>query len=186
MRLRHYVTFAVTITIIGLWIILMAQPQYKVRRLLKSAIAESENRLSDYRKIMVEFHKQFDNHKELLKRKTELISRLYSKNDIIRLFGELTAKSSKYDLDILEFSPSVEELIKLNQTFAEADQPLHLNITLKMRGRVPSAGKFIGDIESQNYYKGFNYCSIRNTTDNNPFSEIAYSFKAILGTIKEG
>lgn len=186
MKLRHFITIAATLIIIALWFIFAAWPQYKDRRLLKSKIAESERRLSDYRKIMVEFHEQFDSHQQLLKRKTELISRLYSKKDIILLFGELTAKSSKYDLDIMEFSPSVKELIELNQTFVEADQPLHLNITLTMRGPVKSAGRFIGDVESQNYYKGFNYCSIRNTRDNNPYSEISYSFKAILGTLKEG
>lgn len=186
MKLRHYLTIAISIIILGVWINFLAAPEYKERLRLKASIIESESRLTDYRNTMIEFHEQFKSHQELLNQKEHLISRLYSKDDIIMLFGDLAIKSSKYNVIVTEFSPSVVELIALNQSLVEGDEPLHLDITIKMRGQIPNVGRFIGEVESQNYYKGFNYCHIRNLRENDPISNISYSFKAILGALRVG
>ena len=103
----------------------------------------------------------------------------------MRLFDELIQKSSRYGIVVNEITPSVEELIALNKTLVENNQPLHLDIAIKMKANTISSGKLIRDIESQNYYKGFNFCRINNSDMNDPNSDIHYSFKAILGMIKD-
>jgi hypothetical protein len=152
---------------------------------MKAELVEVESKLADYQKILAEFNRQFKEHQILQEKKEYLLSRLYTKEDIIKLFDDLNAKSKYYNVRVVEFSPSVEELIELNKQLVASDQPTHLDIIIKMRGQMPNVGKFIGDIETQNYYKGFNSCHVSNTNELNPLSDVKYSFKAILGTLKD-
>ncbi|MFH2035794.1 MAG: hypothetical protein ABIJ45_05270 [Candidatus Zixiibacteriota bacterium] len=181
----YYIVASIALSVILLWGIFFIKPLLNQKNMLKVELETANATLNDYQNILKEFNLQFQAHQELLKQKEHLLSYLYTKDDIIRLFDELLLKSSNYGITITEITPSVEELIALNKTIADENKPIHLDIALKMKANTINAGKFIGEIESQKYYKGFNFCNINNSDFNDPFTDVHYSFKAILGMLKD-
>jgi len=185
MRKLYLIVGTIAFFIIFIWGITLFKPRFDENNRLKAELSSAKIKLDDYNKTLTEFQKQFEVHQDLLKQKEHLLSRLYTKDDIIRLLDELLVKSSDYGISITEITPSVEELIALNKAAVDDNQPIHLDIAIKMKSRTINTGRFIKNIESQNYYKGFNFCTISNSDLNNPNSDVYYSFKAILGMIKE-
>ena len=133
---------------------------------------------------MLEIPDYYRIQQELLSEKHLLISKLYSRKDLIRLFDEFAHKAQLNRLELVEISPSIEELLELNETIPDENSPRTLDITLKLRGTLSSAGRFIAAIEHQNFYRGLNHCRITNPVEKRPFSDVSYSFRAVLGTIK--
>jgi hypothetical protein len=185
MKRRHIIAIASFALIITLWAVFMALPQQREKGHIKKQLTTSESQLSDYNKIMREFSATFKAYEQLLQRKEHLISKLFSKDDVLRLLDELNRLSSKYNIEIAELSPSVEELIALNKVLPRDGQPLELDIVVKMRGGFQNIGRFINIIEQENFYKGLNFCHIHNQGIGDPRSFASYGFKAMLGTIKE-
>jgi hypothetical protein len=147
-------------------------------------LAESETKIAGYIKTMIEFQSFFTTQQGLLQKKQTLISKLYSKDDLIKLFARIQKNSLGYDLTIVEISPSVAELLELNRRLLDSDKPQPLDIVVRFRGNLRNAGQYIKEIENEDFFNGINYCRISNHYDNHIESEISFGFKAMLGTIK--
>jgi hypothetical protein len=185
MKKRHIIAIASIIIVITVWSFFLALPEYRENSRLKKQLTSSESQLSDYNNIMREFSTTFKAYEQLLQRKEHLISKLFSKDDVLKLLNELNRLSSEYNIEIAELSPSVEELIALNKILPRDGQPLELDIVVKMHGRFQNIGRFIKIIEQENFYKGLNFCHIHNQAIGDPRSFASYGFKAMLGTIGE-
>jgi len=183
---RNYIITGGTLgAIVALWFFFMATPATQERNDLKVSVAESEVRLTEMKQIMLQIPDYFAMQQNMAREKHMLISKLYSKDDLMKLFDEFARKAHLNKLELVEISPSLEELLEINQTLPDENSPRMLDITLKLRGTLRSSGQFIAEIEKQNFYKGLNFCRIANPVDKRPFSDVSFCFKAVLGTIKD-
>lgn len=185
MKRRYIISIAAAALILAVWFLFLIIPQMKKRNEIRVALAESESRIEDFREIMVRIPEYFDARQHLSQRKKHLISMLYSKDDLLRLFDDMTEKLSKHDLVLVEISPSLVELLAMNKQMPDEYEPQLLDINIRLSGPLQSIGQFVREVESQNFYKGMNFFRISNPAEDRRFSDVSYSFKAILGTIKD-
>lgn len=186
MKKLYYIFGSLLGVIIFIWIILFAVPVQKEKSHLDKEIKVAEAQLDDYNRILHEFNETFKNYEKLIEQKNHLISKLFTKDDLLKLLDHLKELGYKNNIEIVEMSPSVEELIKLNKSFPQDGRPIELDILIKMRASLKNAGLFIKTVESEDYYKGFNRCQIINQSIGDERAFYTYGFKAILGTLKEG
>jgi hypothetical protein len=185
MKKRHIITILAFAAMMALQFFFLLLPQIKESEKNDRLISESNAKIEQYMKTMAEFPGFFKTQQELFKKKNSLISRLYSRNDLIKLFDRIEKLSNGHELTVIEISPSVEELLKLNNRLLDSDRPQPLNIVVRFKGDLQNSGKYIEAIESEDFFNGVNLCRIYNHIDNQKESEINFGFKAILGTIKD-
>ncbi len=184
MKKRHLISIFTFVALVVLHVVFLISPQLKSANETEIQLAESEIKIAGYIKMMIEFPSFFKTQQDLLQKKKFLISRLYSKDDLIKLFDRIQKKSQGYNLTLIEISPSVDELLELNRRLLESDKPQPLDIVVRFRGNLQNSGRYIKEIENEDFFNGVNYCRISNHIENQKDSEISFGFKAILGTIK--
>jgi hypothetical protein len=182
---RYVISIVIALTVSAVWFFLLFAPEMSRRRELETACSDSEARLKEFNDILINFPEYFDSQRQLLEKKKHLVSKLYSRDDLMKLFEEMYSRSDRRTLVLIEISPSVEELLEFNKRMAEENELQPLDITIKLRGPLKNIGKYIEEIEAQDFYMGINYCRITNPVDDHLHSDASYSFKAILGTIKD-
>ncbi|MDP1086157.1 hypothetical protein Q6245_27720, partial [Klebsiella pneumoniae] len=91
---------------------------------IKLQIIEKQNRLTDFNKTLAELSNYVQTSSNLESHKVELSSRLYSKNEILKLFRQLESDAVRNNLKITEIIPPLEELLELNKTFPNSEEPL--------------------------------------------------------------
>lgn len=185
MKQKIIITIAAAAAIALVWYLFIASPQLQENRKLRSSVDESERQLADLRNVIVKIPEYCNMRQKMLEEKHLLISRLYSKDDLIKLFDEFAGRAHLHDLELVEISPSLQELLELNNVSPDANSPRMLDMTLKFRGTLSNAGRFIEEIEKQSFYKGLNHCRISNPVEKRPLSDISLGFRAVLGTIKD-
>ena len=185
MRRRYIITLAVVCPLFVLWLILFMVPQKKSEKLIEQSLTESEKRVINYRTIMHEFPDYIQSRHQLFEKKKHLLSKLYSKDDLVKLFSRFENKSKGYDIRIIEITPSVDELLKLNRQLLKENKPQVLRIEIRMQAGLSDVGRFIQEIENEDFYFGLNFCQISNPPAGEEYSEIRFGFNAILGTIRD-
>ncbi len=185
MKKRYLISIFAFVAIIVLYVFFVVLPEMKRDNETEARLAESEVKIAGYIKTMIEFPGFFKSQQELLRKKKSLISKLYSKDDLIKLFDRIEKITRGYNLTLLEISPSVDELLKLNDRLLDSDKPQPLAIVVRFRGDLQNSGRYIKEIENENFFNGVNFCRINNHIDNQKDSEVSFGFKAILGTIKD-
>lgn len=167
------------------WFFLLAAPQFEENKKLKVSVVDAERQLADLKNVIRQVPEYYDMQQKMIEEKQLLISKLYSKKDLLKLFDEFADKAHLHDLELVEISPSLQELLELNKMPPGENSPRILDITLKFRGTLSDAGRFIEEIEKQNFYKGLNHCRISNPVQKRAYSDISLGFRAVLGTIKD-
>ena len=184
MKQRHIITtiagFAIAVI---LWIVLIAPAMDRTDRLI-AEINEADRKLADFSSTMLEAPEFFKLYQDVLNRKKEIASKLYTKEDLIRLFGDLDNKAKKYNLQITEITPSISELLLLNKRIPSDSEPQMLHMSIFLKGGLIQTGKFLRDMENENFYQGLDHFRFANTNLKWAESDIKFSFKAVLGTIK--
>ncbi|MDF1544351.1 MAG: hypothetical protein P1R58_04535 [bacterium] len=115
----------------------------------------------------------------------ELNETLYTKRDVLRLFEHLQQRAAENNLKVVEISPPIEELIRLNQAVSDSTVPLFLNIGLNLEGSYRDYGNFVKSTEQSAYYRGTNLCQIIGARNDIRRLAFKYSFKALLGNVEE-
>jgi len=168
------------ILIILLWFLFLISPLREKRKEIRSACSEAQTRLEDIRNTMVQFPRHFTKEKAMEQEKQRLMTQLFSKDDLIRLFGDLQNIAQSHDLTIMEITPSIEELLQMNSRALQDNLPQPLDISVKLGGRFPDIGEFINVVENEKFYHGVNICKIVAASDGGyPMAE--FGFKVILG-----
>nr|MBN2277693.1 hypothetical protein [candidate division Zixibacteria bacterium] len=185
MKTRYIISLIILLAVLAAWFFFLVSPEIKKQKELKASLASSELILNDYRNIMDRFPQYFKAQQTLSERRKNLLSKLYTREDLLKLFDRITRESERHNLNLVEISPSVEELLELNRTMPTNDQPHLLNIIIRQRGKFKDIGQYIKFIEAQDFYRGTNHCRVSNPTDGRSFADVTYGFKAILGTIKD-
>jgi hypothetical protein len=167
-----------------LYIVFLTSPQMKNINETKFKLNESEKKIAVYMKTMLDFPGFFKTQQDLFQKKNFLISKLYSKDDLIKLFDRIQKMSLISNIALIEISPSVDELLDLNRRLLDSDKPQPLDIVVRFRGSLLNTGRYIKEIEAEDFFNGINYCRINNHVENQRDSDVSFGFKAILGTIK--
>ncbi len=178
-----FLYLSVTLGLAATWFFFLMSPLMQRNNDAQNSIVNAEQKLSEMQRILLEFPEKFRAEHELLMRKQILVAQLYSKEDLIKLFDNIKAKAESSGLNMLEITPSIEELLALNQRAGADDQPQELNLVVRLNGGLRNLGRFINLMEDEKFYQGTNFCKISGTYGGRAYPEMAYGFKAVLGTL---
>jgi len=185
MKTRLMLYYSLAIGALCLWFFLVNTPMSEKHRAVKIEIVEKEKQLVDYNKTLAELSTYIQTSSSLKSHKVELSSRLYSKNEILKLFEQFDRDAARNQLQITEIIPPLEELLALNKTIPNPEEPLFLNITLRLNGYFINFGKYLSRLEKAPYFRGINYSKIVTDKDNPRKLVFTVNFKALLGRIGE-
>jgi Tfp pilus assembly protein PilO len=169
----------------GLWFFLLFTPLHKEQTSIAVKTKEAQQQLADFKTIMNELPGFLKARQDLETERSMLNSRLYAKNDILRLFQELRQRAQEKNLVITEISPPIDELLYLNSIVPDSNQPQYLSISLKLEGRYMDFGRFVGVVEQSDYFRGINNCKIMETRTSDVKILFELGLNALLGSFKE-
>lgn len=183
MKQRHIIVISLFVIITSAWYLLLVIPTQQKHSRLRNSLDTANLQIKDFRNIMMIAPEFYKNHEELKRQKLHLTSQLYSKENLLSLFDELKARANKNNLKVVEFTPSVEELLRINRLLPDEKKPQTLNIIVTLNGQLEDIGTFVKGVESDNFYQGVDFCRILNHVDGQINSDFIYGFKAVLGTL---
>ena len=152
---------------------------------VRQTTIDTEKQLEDYNRTGIELPKFLEANKNLEILRSELNSSLFAKSDILDLFRQLSQDAQGYGLELVEISPPVSELLKLNRQAIEDNEPQFLNVQLDLKGQYIAFGKFVEHLETQPYFRSINRCMVRGAQESQPTVDMTVAFRALLGSIKE-
>ncbi len=185
MKQRHIIVISICLFMIAAWYVLLVIPTRQRFSELQKNLYNANVQISDFRKIMMIAPEFYKNHENIKRQKLQLSSQLYSKENLLSLFDELESMAKNNNLIVIEFTPSVEELLRINHVLPEDNKPQTLNIIITLSGQLADIGTFVKGVESENFYQGVDFCRILNSVDGQINSNFVYGFKAVLGTIRK-
>jgi len=162
------------------WLLLGYFPDERERRRLETDISSAEWELADFNRIVGELPKYLATYEDLSLQRQHLASSLYAKQDILDLFRQLGTAATEHNLKLLEISPPVDELLALNRTNPNSNEPQFLNITMGLRGTYVDCGRFVSDLEQATYVRGVNRCYVRGQQEPQPQVDCTVSFRALI------
>jgi len=165
-----------------LWSFAVYIPASKNLSSERDEVAKALRQLADYNRTILELPEFLTANEKLEAVRRELNSSLYAKNDIMDLFHQLTADAQNHNLQLVQISPPVSELLELNRQASADNVPLFLNLTLDLQGHYVDFGRFIGDLELKPYFRSVRTCSIRGAQIPEHTIDMSLSFKALIGT----
>ncbi len=169
----------------GLWFFLLFTPLHKERASIAVQTEEARQQLDDFKRIMSELPRILKMQKSLEAQRSTLNSRLYAKEDILRLFRQLYQQAESKNVAITEISPPIEELLYLNSIIPDSNQAQFLNITLKLEGGYIDFGRLVSVVEQSDYFRGINGCRISGAKTGDGDIQFLLNFNALLGCSKE-
>ena len=158
MNRRALSYYAVAVVMAVLWLLLVRLPGASQRASVQAQIADAQTQLEDFDQTVLQLPAFIKTRQDLLAFREQLQSRLFAKNELLKLFGRFEQDTKDYGLRLDEIAPPIEELLELNS--ASSDQPQFLNITLKMTGHYLELGKYVEHLEGEPFFRGVNNCRI--------------------------
>lgn len=183
MKKRHYIVGAIAIAMILLWFLVLVGPTLEKRAKIRVELQIANQQFQDFEKIVTSAPEFYRTHEKIKLQKEKLASQLYSKENLLSLFKDLEDRAARNNLKVIEFTPSVEELLLMNRLVLDGNSPQTLNIVVTLSGELRDLGNFLKGVESQNFYQGIDMCRISNSVDGQKNSNMILGFKAVLGTL---
>ena len=143
-------------------------------------IETAQAQLADYRSTVSQVPALLRASSELSARKLSQNSVLYGKQDILKMFDQVTGEANGEHMSVVEIAPPLTELLSLNEAGRNSVEPLFLNMTVRVMGDYVGFGRFVERVEHLPYFRGVNNFSILGTVDKS--SQLVYSigFRVIL------
>lgn len=170
---------------IVIWYFAALLPTSAKSKACHESIAEIEARLEDYNRTCLELPEFLEANENLEALRTELNSSLFAKGDILQLFHQIAQDARDHDLELVEISPPVSELLELNRRAIMENEPQFLNVRLDLRGQYIAFGKFVAHLESRPYFRQINSCQVRGTLESKPTIDMSVAFRALLGSVED-
>ena len=174
------------IAMIVIWFFVAFQPHMKEYNKTVTHIEESRIKLVDFKKTILLLPQIVKTRDELAARKEQLNSSLYSKENILSLFKSFYSLADKHKVKIIEITPPIEELLKINRAAPDSSQLMFLNISLRIEGKYGDFGRLVASLEEEEFYRGPNHCNIVATYDRKSNTQYHLGFKSLLGSLKDG
>ena len=183
MKRRHLIAGTIMPGMLTAWFLLLILPTMERQHRLKADLHQAEIHLADFGNIIKLAGEYCKTHAKIMDKKEQITSQLYSRENLMSLFDALERMALDNGLKVVEFTPSVEELLMMNRTLPDENKPQVLNIVMTLKGGLRNMGDFLRKIESEKYYQGIDICRITNTAEGQENSDIVYGFKALLGVV---
>ncbi len=185
MTRRLSIYAALVLVLAGAWYFLLYAPLARTHAATVTRIDEAERQLTDFRRTISELPGFVAARKRLLKARSDLHSHLYAKNCVLKLLDQLQQEAGGRNLTVTDVSPPVEELLLLNSMVVDSTQPGFLNIQLELTGNYVDFGKYVGFLETAEFFRGINGCRIAASPDVNHETTFRIGFRALLGSFVE-
>lgn len=182
-RLIGYTFFAVAMLI--LWTFLIFVPQHTLYLETSSKIIQAEKSLADFEKTVLLLPSYVRTHEDLTKKIESLNSSLYTKENILNLFDQFYSIAGQNKMKIVEITPPVEELLRINRINPDSSKLMILNVSIKVNGSYTNFGRFVSSMEEALFFRGSNYCSIFSTLNWNRPVLYDFGFRSLLGSLKD-
>ena len=181
-RLIGYTFFAVAMLI--LWTFLLFVPQHTLYLETSLKIIQAEHNLADFEKTVLLLPSYIKTHEYLTKKIESLNSSLYTKENILNLFEQFYSIAGKNKMKIVEITPPVEELLRINRINPDSAKLMILNVSIKAIGSYRNFGNFVSSMEEALFFRGSNYCSIISTLNRKSPVLYDFGFRSLLGSLK--
>lgn len=178
-RLLLYYFTAVAVTV-G-WFLFAYRPLDARLTATSSTADELQQRLREYEATARELPALLERQKELQASKYVLESKLYAKADILSLLGDVRSIAGKSGLSVYDITPSMEELLQLNEKARSSSDPLFLNLAVTVDGRFIDFGHYISALESEAFFRGVTRCTVHGGRKAGDKIRCTIAFKALLG-----
>ena len=169
------------LAVIVAWYWLACRPQQAQHRQMQAQIESLDRELADFEQTVIDFPCHQAEHRQLHQLRESLDSHLYAKKDILELFDRLKRQADQYRLNLVEITPSVEELLKLQQARLDADQPQLLSIGLRLSGAYCDLAQYVRYLETAPFFRGLASCSIAPLAREDSELSMQIDFRALLG-----
>lgn len=176
---------AIGIAIGAVWFFTAFVPYHQEKLAADVRIAEAQQQLNDFQATIADLPRIMNERKSLITRKNDMNSKLYTKEDVLKLFEALDKEALRWDLKITEITPPIEELLYLNSIVADSSLPQFLNIGVSVEGDYVNFGRLITRIEAAEYFRGINSCKMFGHADDHTKITLQLGFKALLGSLKD-
>ena len=170
---------------IVLWIVLMYTPLRREHQGIAETTVSIEAELRDFQQTISTLPNDLSASDDLEASRSRLHSALYAKDDILRLLDHITSQADHVGLATTEISPPISELLQLNRSAFDPEEPEFLNLTYTLTGGYVGFGRFLNHLEQEPYFRGINSCRINGSLDGVERAVYSVSFKALLGRIAE-
>lgn len=174
----------VGVILVVTWIFVALLPYYREYSAVETQILEAQQKLVDFQQTILFLPEYVKTRNELARKKAELNSSLYTKENILSLFEKFYVLADKNQVNIVEITPPIEELLQINRIIPDSIGLMFLNISLRIEGDYQDFGKFVSAMEREPFYRGPNHCNIIGTYDRNLKVQYHVGFKSLLGSLK--
>lgn len=182
-RLVGYPIFGVAMLI--LWTILVFVPQRNQYLQTSTKIAQAERSLADFERTVMLLPDFVKTHRNLTRKIDSLNSSLYTKENILNLFDQFYQIAGKNRMKIVEITPPVEELLRINRVNPDSTKLMILNVSIKVHGAYNDFGRFVSSMEEADFFRGSNFCSIFGTYNWKRPVLYNFGFKSLLGSLRD-
>ena len=185
MKKRIQILVVVFAAVSGTWLFAGFLPHVDRQKELLEENRDTGNRLADYQRTFSELPAYLSESRKLRQIRGELNSKLYSKDDVLRLLGQLKSEAESRDLVLAEISPPVEELLYLNSIIPDSGTAQFLTVRLTLTGDYQAFGRFVRAVEKAGFFRGIERCEIYANQQDQRIVTYNLTFKALLGALSE-
>jgi len=182
LRQRGALYVAGTLALLGLWYFLAFTPTFARLNSVRGEVDGALRQLADYNRTIQELPEFLKVNDNLQVMRHRLNSSLYAKSEILDLFHQLTTDAQDHNLQLVQISPPVSELLELNRQASVDNSPLFLSVTLDFRGNFLDFGRFVSNLETKPYFRSVKNCVLRDSQTSQYTIDMSLSFKALIGT----
>lgn len=175
----------IAVGLVAVWVFSVYLPFNRKYNDGKARVKVAQQRLRDFEVTLGQLQEYIESCKSLESSMKELNERLYTKKDVIKLFQHLGSEADTNQLELVEITPPIEELLALNEVVQDTSKPLFLNIGLRLKGGYTDFGRFVKSVEKSPFYRGTKHCQITGAKEDIKELLFDYSFTALLGGIGE-
>ncbi len=180
MKKRAGIYAVVAVMMASGWYAFAYRPTMERKAAVDEKIAQAQSQLDDFDTTVMSLPSYLETERSLLESKQGLQSKLYGKDEILKLFRRLHEEATVNNLDITEISPPVSELLKLNELARDNNELQFLNLTLDITGKYIDFGRFADDLEHLAFFRGVNYCRITPQPEQAGYVDITLGVRALL------
>ena len=167
------------------WYWVAYRSQQDQHQQMQAQIESLTRELANFEQTVADFPRYQTEHRELRQMRERFDSHLYAKQDILELFDQLERQADQYRLDLAEITPSVEELLKLQQAMLGANQPELLSIGLRLSGGYRDLAQYVRYLETAEFFRGLTFCGIAPLSSDDTELSMQVNFRALLGRSTE-
>lgn len=158
-------------------------PSANAARSAKAETVVLTLKLDGYHKSLDMVHAYLQRRDSLAQRSAELTARLYARDDVLALIERLKTRATEFNANVREISPSVVELLAINNRPPQESAPQHVNISLRVSADSDAAGTLLQALESEPFFVDLLSLHVVGRERGLAPAEYVFNFRAQLGSL---